>query len=305
MSYKTVEEALEASGLNFIVEKKKLQFNFGGFKTVPDKMVTIRTDKKDSDECYLGTVGNNYEVIQNIEQFQVFNEFAKEGIISFENAGIFGNGEKTYVQVLLPNCIEINSDRGDIIEKYITIVNSHDGTISLQAFISPIRIVCRNTFNAAIRTTKEKNKIKHTKNAQDKLKAAVEMLNKSLEIYNEFDEFVIAANRTKEFSDSETKNFVKILMPEKENSKFLTRTENRQSELIETIYNGIGQNEIGKHNLYWLFNGVTNYYNNILPLKGNIEKNPFEYTLLKSGYNGNLAGYELCKKVLSNDLILA
>ncbi len=61
----------------------------------------------------------------------------------------------------------------DVTKKYITIVSSHDGTISLQAFVSPYRIICGNTFMLAIKTGQNKTKIKHTKSATEKLNEAV------------------------------------------------------------------------------------------------------------------------------------
>ncbi len=85
----------------------------------------------------------------------VFQQFADEGVISFENGGVFGGGRRTYIQAVLPSTININLDRMDVTKKYITIVSSHDGTISLQAFVSPYRIICGNTFMLAIQNWSE------------------------------------------------------------------------------------------------------------------------------------------------------
>ncbi len=151
-TYTNIEEAISGFGLDFTVEKTPLYTNINGIlQQYDDKVATYRTDN----ELTLGTVGESYEIVQNIDQFGVFQQFADEGVISFENGGVFGGGRRTYIQAVLPSTININLDRMDVTKKYITIVSSHDGTISLQAFVSPYRIICGNTFYACYQNWSE------------------------------------------------------------------------------------------------------------------------------------------------------
>ena len=65
-----VEEVLEQSGLNYLVDKAELVFNPAnpnlGVETVPNKVATYRTD---TGKC-MGVVGRDFQVIQNIDAFR-------------------------------------------------------------------------------------------------------------------------------------------------------------------------------------------------------------------------------------------
>lgn len=297
--YSDINEAMNAFGLAFEVEKVPLFINKGGLKRVENTVATVRTDTRD----ILGIVGHKYEVVQNSEQFGVFQEFADKKIISFENGGVFEGGSRTYIQAVLPECIDINPDRGDIIKKMVTICSSHDGTLALQAFVTPIRIICTNTFQVAIDSGQHKTKIKHTKTANLKLVQAIETIQNALNMYGHFDEFILNSTKTKEFSEKETQKFVELLLPSTA-KEVSTRTRNQRSELLETIFSGIGQAEIQKNNLYKLFNGVTSWTNNILPQKGKGNKNPLEFVTFASGNSINMRAFDISKKILKNELVL-
>ncbi len=297
-TYTNIAEAISAFGLDFTVEKTPIFTNIDNeLKEFGDKVITFRTDNNQT----LGVVGKGYEIVQNLAQFGAFETFAKKGLVSFENGGVFSGGSKTYIQCVLPSTIEIGNG-GDITKKYITICSSHDGSIALQCFISSVRIWCGNTFNLAIKTGSLKTRIKHTKTANIKMVEAITMIDKSLEAYNVYDEFLIASARTKEYNEQEVKKFVDLVIPSTNAEKDSTRKKNQRFELLENIYNGIGQNEIKQNSLYKLFQGVTGYTNNVIAKK---KQDKMEYLTLGTGYDFNAQGYEVAKKVLKGELVLA
>ena len=53
---------------------------------------------------------------------------------------------------------------------------SHDGSASIQAMFTPIRVVCNNTLDAALQLSKNKISIRHTKNAKSRLNEGVRIL---------------------------------------------------------------------------------------------------------------------------------
>ena len=301
-TYTNIAEAINAFGLNFEVEKTPLYTKYRGVEEqVADKVATIRTDN----EYQLGIVGNSYEIVQNADQFGVFQEFADQGLVSFENGGMFGGGKRTYIQAVLPSTIDINLDRGDVIKKYITIVSSHDGSVSLQAFVSDVRIICTNTFMLAIKTGQHKTKIKHTPNANKRLDEAIQIIQNALESHSEMDEFIMATTRTKEFNDREVQKFVELMLPAVETGKgkeISTQKKNQRDELLLNIHEGIGQEVIGRNNLYKLFNGVTTWTSNVLAEKA---ENSLEFLTYANGSKLNTRAFELAHKVLRNDLILS
>lgn len=160
------EEALRLSGLDYTVEKRPIFLKDG--KEIADKFATVRTDNEE----VLGIVGQDYEVLQNIEGFDFMDDLIGEGGADFEAAGSWGKGKKAFI-VAKTDPINIH---GDDFVPYILFTNTHDGSGSIKAMFTPIRVVCQNTLVLAEKEAQFKISIKHTKNAKDKLKIAKEVL---------------------------------------------------------------------------------------------------------------------------------
>jgi hypothetical protein len=75
-----------------------------------------------------------------------------------------------FITAKLPDYIRVGSD--DLIEKYLFLTTSHDGFGAITAASTPIRIVCNNTLNAAMRNHANAIKIRHTANAKERLEGA-------------------------------------------------------------------------------------------------------------------------------------
>jgi phage/plasmid-like protein (TIGR03299 family) len=156
--YPTSEEAIRHAGLDYEVVKSPLFTKGSGNRNrkgieigsseleVPNYFANIRTDNN----AVLG-VGKDYHIVQNKEAFNFFDAIVGggEGIL-YETAGALGNGERIFITAKLPDYIRVgNGD--DVTEKYIFLTTSHDGSGSITAAFTPIRIVCQNTLNASLR----------------------------------------------------------------------------------------------------------------------------------------------------------
>ena len=119
----------------------------------------------------LGVVGKDYEVVQNVDAFEFFDAIVGGGDgILYETAGALGKGERIFITAKLPGYIRVG--KGDFIEQYLMLTTSHDGFGSITAAFTPVRVVCRNTLNAAMRNHSNAIKIRHTASANDRLKQA-------------------------------------------------------------------------------------------------------------------------------------
>ena len=126
----------------------------------------MRTDT----EQVLGVVGKDYEVVQNVDAFSFFDAIVGGDGIQYETAGALGKGERIFITAKLPGYIKVGND--DLIEKYLFLTTSHDGYGSILAAFTPVRIVCANTLNAALRNYSNSIKIRHTANAKQRLEQA-------------------------------------------------------------------------------------------------------------------------------------
>ena len=142
----TSEEAITLANLDYDVEKAPIYAGIGGedlsYSEFKDKVATYRTDTKE----VLGLVGRKYEIVQNRDAFGFFDAIIDSGEAIFETAGVLGKGERIFVTAKLPNDILVN---GEPCEKYIILTNSHNGSSSIIAGFTTIRVVCNNTLQAS------------------------------------------------------------------------------------------------------------------------------------------------------------
>src|SRR5690606_24504229 len=91
-----------------------------------------------------------------------------------------------FITAKLPDYIRVGYD--DLIEKYLFLTTSHDGSGSIVAAFTPIRIVCNNTLNVALKNKTNCIKIKHTNNAKDRLQEAHKLMGISNSLAQELEE---------------------------------------------------------------------------------------------------------------------
>ena len=164
-----VEEVLEQSGLNYLVDKAELVFNPAnpnlGVETVPNKVATYRTD---TGKC-MGVVGRDFQVIQNIDAFNFINSIHSD--MEFVKAGESGNGA-CWIISQFPEMEVL----GDKIRPHLIFQNGHNGYVGLKATICMLRIICQNQFNAAFKEASNSIHIRHCGDVAGKMKAAHEIL---------------------------------------------------------------------------------------------------------------------------------
>jgi phage/plasmid-like protein (TIGR03299 family) len=127
--YPTSAEAIRHADLDYEVEKRKLFTPAleGTTIEVPNYFSTIRTDN----HTVLGVVGKDYQIVQNRDAFSFFDSIVGGDGILYETAGALGNGERIFITAKLPGYIRVGKD--DLIEKYLFLTTSHDGSGSITA----------------------------------------------------------------------------------------------------------------------------------------------------------------------------
>jgi phage/plasmid-like protein (TIGR03299 family) len=100
----------------------------------------------------------------------------------YETAGVLGKGECIWILAKLPGYINVHGN--DIVNKYLLLTNSHDGSSHVRVKLTPIRVVCNNTLTAALQGAGEVQ-ISHTPNAAQDLEQATTMLGLSNYLYEQ------------------------------------------------------------------------------------------------------------------------
>jgi phage/plasmid-like protein (TIGR03299 family) len=269
--YPTSAEAIQYAGLNFEVAKRpNIHPLPSGINIISENSYfTFRTDTED----VLGDkVGCDYEVVQNTEAFSFFDGIVGGGDgIRYETAGCLGKGEIIFITAKLPEYIRVG--RNDLIEQYLFLTSSHDGTGSITIAFTPVRVVCANTLNAALRNHTNCVKIRHTASAADKLKEAHKMLGISNNLAIEMEAIYNRWSRVR-ISDPEVKRLIQLAMVP--NREVLEKLRMGQDDQLSTSYKNIIENvyeyamasptqqeETTKGTVYGAFNSITGYFQNV------------------------------------------
>jgi len=147
--YPASAEAIKHAGLDFEVVKAPLftrgtaisagddgEIREDGNMLVPDYFATMCTDTND----VFGVVGKDYRIVQNADAFTFFDSIVGGGDgILYETAGALGKGERIFITAKLPGYIRVGSG-DDVTEKYIFLTTSHDGSGSITAAFTPVRV---------------------------------------------------------------------------------------------------------------------------------------------------------------------
>jgi phage/plasmid-like protein (TIGR03299 family) len=128
------------------------------------------------------------------------------------------------------------------VNNYLLVHTSHDGSLAIQASVTPVRVVCQNTLNAAVGSkgnrAKQSFRIRHTQTVQGKVAAAREALGLTHKYLDEFDKMA-SEMISKEIND---KQFFEIITavypkPEKDAKGSMTKWENK-IDTLNDIYVG-------------------------------------------------------------------
>ena len=244
------------------------------------------------DKCYIYAAmlsnGNVECPIQDsfnedgVDAFKFFDKAIGKNKAIWQTAGAFGYGQRIFVSAKLPNNIFV---KDDIVDNYLVFTTSHDGSTGVKILLTPIRVVCENTLNAAIRNAESYVSFRHTKSVHDNIDIADEILgitkskiNFLNEVYNHMYKSTIKDEEVQSF-------FGKVVFTDDEYSRIYQTGHNIQqvimrdfsaindaeismkkvnvvAEMNNYYYSGIGQKEI--INTKWgAYNAVTGYYSNI------------------------------------------
>lgn len=279
--YPTSAEAIKYAGLDYEVIKSPL-FTYqqdetvgdngeiveGGQLAVPHHFATVRTDN----HAVLGVVGKDYQIVQNANAFEFFDAIVGggEGIL-YETAGALGKGERIFITAKLPGYIRVG--RQDMIEQYLLLTTSHDGFGSITAAFTPVRVVCQNTLNAAMRNHSNSIKIRHTASANDRLKQAHTLMGISGSLGHEL-EGVFNQMAQVRITDKEVKQLIQIAMSP--NKEVLKNLASGKVEELSTTYTNIVDNvyeyalasptqqmETTAGTVFGAYNAITGYFQNV------------------------------------------
>lgn len=251
----------------------------------------------------INTVKEGYTVSQNSEVV----ELVLKGMETFgskltvQKAGSLNGGRKVYIQL----AIEGESKVGfDTIKRFVTIIDSNDGSTGLSIGIGDLTMSCQNQFFKFYK--KGEAKFKHTATIADKLKTIPMLIElalsnslKQVEMYNQF--------QSTEVSKNLANQLVKAILGYDRvytSMDILSKKSTASINIMDKLYVNIEREMLDKgQNMWGLHSGVTRFTTHEIssPKRENAK---IESSLLGSAYNMNQKSLEFAKRE-SGILVLA
>ncbi|QEM03729.1 DUF945 domain-containing protein [Mucilaginibacter rubeus] len=301
--YLTSAEAIQVAGLDYEVEKWSLyacdqQGRYSDDIFVPERFATVRADTNQ----VLGVVGSDYEIVQNRDAFKFFDAIVGGGDgVLYETAGALGNGERIFITAKLPGYIRVGND--DLIEKYLFLTTSHDGFGSITIAFTPIRIVCNNTLNAALRNMSNCHKIRHTESAKERLEEAHKIMgftntlaDQLGDVFNRWSQIRIRDKevlKLVQLAMAPSKEVLNKVLTDEAPDEFSSRFKNTVERICTYAFtNPTQQMDTTRGTLFGAYNAITGYFQNVLDYKS--EEQKLKSVMFGNGLTKTQIAFNLC-----------
>lgn len=283
-----VKEILVANGLDFAIEKAPMfALDKNGNQVASEYFGLINTKTNE----VINTVKEGYHVSQNEEVVELvmrgIEPFGSD--ISVTKGGSLNGGRKVFLQLAINGDGKVGHDT---IKKYITIVDSNDGSTGLSVGIGDLTMSCQNQFFKFYKSGQ--SKFRHTASLERRIKeipflieTALSESMRQIQIYNQF----ASTQVSRDLAHKMVKHllgFDKVYTSVNDLSEKSTRSINK----MEAIYNAIEREMNSKGDTLWgLHSGITYYTTHELsaPKRDNGKT---EILLQGNGYNLNQASLE-------------
>lgn len=274
-------EALTAIGGGFWLEQRPIQIMLNGeYKNTGDFAIVRSPTPDDAQEKVFGYSTKRYKLLQPLDAIELFDEKVNEPC---ETLGFLGKGERMFITWKLPEFYVGKEE--DVVQNYGFCWIGFDGIMGAGLNVTTVRVVCQNTWAAALNDGENnkdygKGKIfsgKHTMgNLKYKLGEWMEHVQENAEKQVELAESFFGKLVNHPLSnDKEIKSLLHYAYPDPEPipldyPKNLRQSKQEsidaQAEVAERYRTGIyelfnGQGTAITPDMWGLFNATTEYFN--------------------------------------------
>ena len=219
----TIDDVMRIADLDWNVVQKPI---YTDNRLIKGYRANVREDNNN----VLGIVTNRYSVVQNRDGFAFTEELLGNGF-SYETAGCINGGKKIWLLAKLDGC----QLAGEDYDPYLVFFNTHDGSGSIRVAITPIRVVCQNMINLALRRSSRSWSCVHKGDIRSKLEEARYTLSHTKEYLESLNE-ELGNLKLQKLDDAKVKEYVETLLPLKENEPSQVRRRNIESMRKDLLY---------------------------------------------------------------------
>lgn len=292
MNYsKEVEDILSKFGLDFDI----LKYPLGATDEKGENLISPYYGLYNSKtRMCINSVKEGYTISQNGAIVDMVLRGAKKfGGLNVVKAGSINEGRKVYMQMEIEGISKLND--GDTIKRYVTIIDSNDGSTSLSVGIGDLTMSCTNQFFKFYKAGQAK--FRHTSTIEEKIKKIPQLIEvalsaslKQVELYKQFQSTKVSKSLANDLVNAVLGH--DRLSLERDQKVLPTRSLN----MMDSLYNHIVKetNEKGV-NLWGLHSGVTSWTTH--DKKGPKRLNGHDESMIVgTGYKKNMASLQFLSK---------
>jgi phage/plasmid-like protein (TIGR03299 family) len=150
------------AGMDWQIEESPVRFisdgvgSLGAIHSFGDQKVLYRSDSK----APLSVVSNRYQVVQPREVLEFYRDLSDVSGYELETAGVLKGGKKFWALAKTGQSAALKGN--DVVDGYLLLATSCDGTLATTATPTTIRVVCNNTLTIALNGATQAIKVPHS-----------------------------------------------------------------------------------------------------------------------------------------------
>ena len=247
----------------------------------------------------MGVVGPNYHPLQNREAFAVFQPFLDSKILSLETGGSLRSGRRVWLLGKFTGLEVAEVVPGDEVKPYLLLSTGHDGLVCVRYGLTPIRVVCNNTLQAAHKKGRESGllRILHTEGVIQTLGDVSQIVLEQKDNFQKLMEsFKFLASRQivsnaqfkkylkelfRKEGDEEEEVVVNAVLSAVMGKEMTNESSTRETEILALFENGRGSSIAAARGTWWAAYNAVNEW--VLYSRGKSNEGRFEQALWGAG----------------------
>lgn len=152
----------QEAGMDWQIQESPVRFmadaigHLGTIHSFPEQKVLYRSDTKEA----LSVVSKRYQVVQPHDVLEFYRDLTEHSGYELETAGVLKGGRKLWALARTGQSTTLKGN--DVVNGYLLLATSCDGTLATTATPTTVRVVCNNTLSIAINGASQAIKVPHS-----------------------------------------------------------------------------------------------------------------------------------------------
>ncbi|MEB0040431.1 DUF932 domain-containing protein [Pseudomonas sp. MH10] len=152
----------QEAGMSWQIQESPVHFmadaagHLGTIHTFPEQKVLYRSDTK----AALSVVSQRYQVVQPRDVLEFYRDLTERSGYELETAGVLKGGRKLWALARTGQSAVLKGN--DVVNGYLLLATSCDGTLATTATPTTVRVVCNNTLTIAVNGASQAIKVPHS-----------------------------------------------------------------------------------------------------------------------------------------------